>query len=603
VLLQTEAVQRRTVEDSLAAGEAILHRNLELADSVAIDRSLPGGLSMVLRTFFNLPEWIVLTGVAVMLLAALALAAYGWIRRERLKAWFRPRWERRKWKLAFIVVTAAVVMGMGAFSMAAMNYTEHANEFCVSCHVMTPAFTKFQDSEHSKLGCHDCHRQSIFASLRQLYLWFADRPEEIPPHAGVPTAICAECHVTSDPERNWQRIVATAGHRVHLHSDSLRGRIECITCHGAQVHKFVPIDQTCAQSGCHEGLDMKMGKMSRVSVHCAGCHEFTAPVAENISIDSASKFLVPASNQCMACHEMRRQMGDFEAERDPHKGTCGMCHDPHTQDLPRDAFNTCATAGCHAQADTTPMHRGISRAAFEDCAQCHKAHVWELEDASCVSCHRATVTAPRRVTTAAFTATFAHRDHQRVDCKACHSGREGHGALNIRSANDCQSCHHGTATTQAAASCTACHQPASIARTYQVRTQGRTTVRSAAQTRALPFRHPEHRGISCESCHAAPVTRAVTRDCASCHAEHHQPERDCRSCHTLDVMRTTEHQRTAHLGCAGAGCHTSQTAVQLRPTRNVCLSCHQTLENHRPGQECAQCHQVNWNPAARGRTQ
>jgi hypothetical protein len=592
------------VEDTLAAGDAILHRNLALADSVAIERSLPGGLSMGLRLFFNLPEWVVLTGVAVLLLVAVALGIYAWKRREALAAWFRPRWETRKWKLGFIIATVAVVLGMGTFSVAAMNYTEHANEFCVSCHVMTPAFVKFQDSEHSKLGCHDCHRQSIFASLRQLYLWFVDRPEEIPPHSPVPTAICAECHVQKDPEKNWQRIVATAGHRVHLNSDSLRGKVECVTCHGAEVHKFVPIDRTCAQSGCHDRIDMQLGKMTQVSVHCAGCHEFTAPVAENISVDSAAKFLVPATNQCMACHEMRRQLLGFESELDPHKGTCGSCHDPHTHKVPADAFNTCAAAGCHANADTVSMHRGLARSVYDDCSQCHKAHEWELADASCKSCHRATAAAPRRTTsTASFTSTFAHREHRAVECSACHSARDGHGSLTIRSARDCESCHHGTASAPPVAQCAACHQPSTLARAYPVRTQVRTTVRQAAQTRDLPFRHPEHRGISCETCHATPVTRAVSRDCASCHAEHHQPERNCRSCHTQDVMRRTEHQRIAHTGCAGSGCHTDQAALQLPPVRNVCLSCHQTLQNHRPGRECAQCHQVNWNPEARGRTQ
>jgi hypothetical protein len=591
------------VEDSLAAGEAILHRNVQIADSVAIDRSLPGdALSMLLRFVFNLPEWIVLGAVGIVLAIVAALGYYAWRRRERLRAWFLPRWERRKWKLAFIAVGVAAVVAMGSFGAAAMSYTEHANEFCVSCHVMTPAFVKFQDSEHSKLGCHDCHRQSIFASLRQLYLWFVDRPEEIPPHAPVPTAICSECHVQRDPQNTWERIVATAGHRVHLNSDSLRGQIECVTCHGAQVHKFVPIDMTCAQSGCHDNLDMRMGRMSRVSIHCAGCHEFTAPVAENIPLDSASKFLVPATSQCLACHEMRRQMAGFDAEKDPHRGTCGMCHDPHVQRDPRDAFNTCGTAGCHEAADTVGMHRGLSRAAFDDCGQCHRAHEWELEGASCLSCHRATATAPRQATAAGFTAQFAHRQHQNVDCRACHSSREGHGALTIRTATDCQACHHGTASSQPAAACAACHTASAIARPYPVTASVRTSVRPAAQTRVLPFRHPEHRGISCETCHATPVTRAVSRDCASCHAEHHEPERNCRACHTEAVMRTTDHQRTVHLGCAGSGCHTDAAALRLPPVRNVCLSCHQDLVNHRPGGECAQCHQVDWNPLARGRS-
>jgi hypothetical protein len=34
--------------------------------------------------------------------------------------------------------------------------------------------------------------------------------------------------------------------------------------------------------------------------------------------------------------------------------------------------------------------------------------------------------------------------------------------------------------------------------------------------------------------------------------------------------------------------------VPLQETRNVCLTCHTDMLNHRPGRQCAECHEVRW---------
>ena len=68
-------------------------------------------------------------------------------------------------------------------------------------------------------------------------------------HADVPNRTCAECHIEGDPER-WRVIANSVGHRVHLESSELDG-LQCVECHATSIHEFAPIDQTCAQSGCH----------------------------------------------------------------------------------------------------------------------------------------------------------------------------------------------------------------------------------------------------------------------------------------------------------------------------------------------------------------
>lgn len=50
------------------------------------------------------------------------------------------------------------------------------------------------------------------------------------------------------------------------------------------------------------------------------------------------------------------------------------------------------------------------------------------------------------------------------------------------------------------------------------------------------------------------------------------------------------HSGDVHAGCAGGGCHGDAPVLSLAPQRNVCQVCHQDLVDHRPGQECTNCH-------------
>jgi hypothetical protein len=604
-----------------------------------IESPLPGGIDAVVRFLLgHVPQWVQIAGLVVAFLVVVTLAVVVWRRRAAIRGWFVSRPRRTQYLLAGAV--GVLLVAIVGFSAASWNYIQHSNGFCVSCHVMAPAFTRFQASEHSKLECHDCHRQSIFASARQLYLWVADRPEEIGPHAKVPTPICAECHIQERPDSVWQRISATAGHRTHLASDSVALKdVQCVTCHGQEVHKFVPVDRTCGQSGCHEKVEIKLGKMAaQTSLHCVGCHNFTAPVAEHISVDSASKQLRPGQAECFSCHEMQRLLTDFNPANDPHEATCGMCHNPHTQETPRAARESCATAGCHAGADTlTPFHRGIAASTLANCTSCHRAHDWVVRGASCLTCHRdilndgpgrtAVVEPPPRAWTphatplesrgsgAATTAhgsivtfvsrqsqqppqgtapsaisDFSHRRHRAVECTACHATRgQRHGQLTVTTDRDCQSCHHSA---EQRTPCGSCHEARELAPREAIPVQMSMPTWDAPRARTLPFGHADHRLIQCTTCHSAPLTMAVGRDCAACHQDHHRPTSDCRACH--QELRRPPHTRQAHLGCAGSGCHSDASVLALRPTRNVCEGCHQNQVRHMIGRECASCHQVAW---------
>ena len=337
---------------------------------------LPGGVAAVLRFFFNLPQWFQIAGFIVGVIVAAAVLAFVWRARRVIAAWIVSR--PRGVKISFAAGLAVVVLGLGGFSVVGYDYLEHNNGFCTGCHVMKVPFQRFAGSKHDSLSCHACHQQSMFANMRQLYLWVAERPQSIGMHAKVPTRICASCHVRGDAKESWQRIASTAGHRTHLESDSSALKnVQCVTCHGLEVHRFVPVDSTCAQSGCHVNVRIALAKMSnQTDAHCTTCHRFTAPVPALATRDSARGTLVPQFKQCVACHQMQAILADFDPAKDPHRGTCGFCHNPHVQKQTREAAQTCATAKCHVDWRSEPFHVGKNHQAVgTNCTLCHEPHL------------------------------------------------------------------------------------------------------------------------------------------------------------------------------------------------------------------------------------
>jgi hypothetical protein len=600
-------------------------------DTARVRTPLPGGVGNVVRAMLNAPSWLQIAVVLGGVVAVAVFAVWVWLHRAGLIGWMRTR--SRGWKIALAGVSILILTGAASFSLASWKYTQHDNGFCIGCHVMGSAWTKFQHSEHRKLLCHDCHQQSIFASMRQLYLWVAERPSDIPPHAKVPTAICATCHNQSNPDSTWKRILATAGHRVHMRKDDPKLRdVQCVTCHGAEVHHFVPVDKTCGQSGCHENITIKLGKMAgQTSLHCTGCHDFTQPVGMDVAVspDSASLHLVPTGAKCLDCHQMRTRMSSelamLDPKTEPHGGVCGSCHNPHQQDVTKAAFESCGTATCHARADTlTPFHRGLAQGALERCGSCHAPHTWKVESKNCVACHRAGGKIPVRdlrpgakrvhgpavdedVDTLelvddaapappAADTTFSHARHKTLACTACHSAQRSHGEMTIKRPIGCLECHHGT--TQKA-TCATCHASSTLPDQPQT-VPVSMSVRSGSPTRTLPFEHERHTKFECKSCHSTPVTLAAAKTCASCHAEHHTEAATCRTCHPAmprAVQRVAHPRATVHDGCGGSGCHRDAAILALPPVRNVCIACHSAQTNHKPGGDCGSCHLIRWASA------
>ena len=579
---------------------------------------LPGGLTPMMRFIFNLPPWVQITAVCIAALLAVAAVWFVWRRRARITGWIRTR--SRGWKIALVAGGVLVVAGAGAGGVAGWNYSMHDNSFCVSCHLMTPAFQRFEVSQHRNLECHACHRQSIFTSLTQLYYWVADRPDEVPPHAKVPTRICSECHM-SEPgalelhggpnaatpvkldrapdDTLWKHVLNTSGHAVHMRNDDPKfDKIACVTCHGAEVHRFQPVDKTCGQARCHDDVHIQLGKMAgQTALHCTGCHEFKSGITTaNISPDSARTGLVPKSNQCFSCHQMKEKLADYELAADKHQGSCGMCHDPHKQKTPAEAFTSCQNGGCHQRIDTlTAFHRGLGRDALANCASCHKAHTWKVQSTDCKACHvNPDLPLPDRGLHARFRVVTA-------------------GAATVPS-----SVAPGVTSTSAETPARRRGGP-SVDEGWNEApddTVWETTVAPLKGAASLTqpgdsnlFSHRKHKDLACTSCHATERSHGQLlvrgpNDCAACHHATTQ-KAQCRECHddrelgkqlVLSVpVKTTvtaniatrplgfKHEQHAKTECKA--CHDKSPTLAFD---RGCASCH--ADHHVAERDCKTCH-------------
>lgn len=620
-----------------------------IQDSVVVRSPLPGGAASVARFLLQgVPQWIQIAGFFVAVGVGLTVVFWLWRKRGELVSWFHTR--SRAVKLVLAAGVALLVLSLGGFGGASWNYIQHDNSFCTGCHVMTTAYVRFTESEHNKLSCHDCHQQSVFASLRQLYLWVAERPERIGPHAPVPDEVCARCHVTGSGAEVWRRIAMTAGHRTHLESDSSAlADIRCVTCHGVELHRFTPVDQTCAQANCHVDTRIELGGMvGQTALHCVTCHQYTAEVPALATWDSAAAALVPGMPQCFSCHEMQRVLAEFDPAYDPHQGKCGLCHNPHQQRRPEEALATCASSQCHADWRVHPFHMGRAHgAAAPRCNWCHEPHRARVDASDCVGCHTAASRRPavpetvrRRLQRAIpfdtsagpldgtpdlggssprqpvgspwpqgtkppqgielwsrridrfpeFTQdTFSHRRHSDLSCLACHETRTGHGRLTFAPPRGCQACHHREPATN---DCGRCHAGADLSSPLVV-TARFTVDRRTPTTRTIEFQHAVHSAVRCIECHTErfslePASEA--KSCTACHDRHHAPVRSCAGCHAAGPVRVAHSPPAeAHTGCDA--CHRADTIERLLPDRSFCGSCHaEQVQDHHPERECTVCH-------------
>jgi hypothetical protein len=634
-VLLSGALPMQAIQDTAAK---VAEGQAHALDSVTSHPTFPDPVIRIVQFIFQQSPFVMWGGVVLGAIVAMFILVTAWRRRQRIGLWLRTRSGAVKAAMiGALVLLVAVATGMG---YKAYDFVERDNRFCNGCHIFVPSgqviarpdtgdytLVNLLEGKHDTLSCHQCHALKPLKEAVKMVWWMSGaRDEEIPPHAKVPREVCSNCHVTGDAKESWQEIASTAGHRVHLESDSSDLKdVTCVTCHGLEAHHFVPVDSTCSQSGCHTQTKIQLGRMAGQSgLHCSVCHDFTAEVPKLATRDSAAGTLVPTLERCSSCHQMEALLTEFDPAHDPHSGTCGTCHDPHKQQAPEEAKLTCSSAGCHAAWRDIPFHAGANHRRVGDrCTTCHIPHRARVDASDCAGCHlrvrnqpgiRSNIPLPFDTTAAkqqAFEAppevrpprgkgdapiasiitappdSFSHQRHKAINCISCHGTRAGQGRLTIDPPRGCQICHH-----QAAAQndCRKCHDqeetgPAIVTHVTV------TVPRQAPRPRDVKFQHSEHETLRCQECHTRAVTLepdSAVKECRSCHEDHHAANRDCATCHTTGQL-TPAHQRPvqAHVRCDA--CHTPATVARLVPARSLCLTCH-AGQDHYPAKECTVCH-------------
>ena len=387
-------------------------------------------------------------------------------------------------------------------------------------------------------------------------------------------------------------------------------------CHSTSLHEFAPTNRTCGQAGCHDETSVTLGAMGDLTIHCVACHQFTEPVeAEPVASgqgDQPVGPLTPVREDCLSCHQMRQMLADLPAD-EPHDAQCGVCHDPHEQETPREAVATCTESGCHARVDTIPsFHHQRPGIRLVDCTQCHQAHKFRVDEENCLDCHEDIFQrdqAPARSTSTAGPGArgareAASRARARVD------SRDGSGpvagwtpstrgpspsfrALPPRSKDDTRSAEPKAASSGPGR--TVVHAPGGA-------------TRQEAPRDTIRFRHDDHSDIRCQTCHETgqPTVTTDPRWCRDCH---HTGRRSasCQSCHrpgelqarrfetprTLrfsvsddSTTRTLPFRHEPHVELECSRCHTGRPALSAADA--PCSECH--AEHHEPEAACTECH-------------
>lgn len=188
-----------------------------------------------------------------------------------------PEGKKRRrllWPLLGAVVVLCVLGGVG------MSATS-SNQFCSSCHEMTPETNTWKTTSHSKVSCVSCHAGEGIGNYFKYKLKIASFvvkhftgrvSDQIVATDPVQTQVCESCHSTA-------RVVTASGDINIPHDKHLKQGITCTACHGGVSHAYI----------AERGLTKK-----------ADIASWTVAKAGSVSTFDAAKTTMEA---CLDCHE------------------------------------------------------------------------------------------------------------------------------------------------------------------------------------------------------------------------------------------------------------------------------------------------------------
>ncbi|MGD2067981.1 MAG: hypothetical protein PVI57_04790 [Gemmatimonadota bacterium] len=499
------------------------------------------------------------------------------------------------------------------------SLTAHAevpNEKCAACHVQGDpdrwesirnsaghrVHLESNDPSLQGLNCVECHSTSLhqFTAASETCAQSGCHEDSDIQLGGMGdlTIHCTACHGFSDPVPEGTPLeAALAATRPNANA--------CLSCHAMRALVDMPPDEphdaVCGK--CHNPHEQATPEQAVESCATAGCHsqpDTLTPMHRGLGIGELA--------DCTQCHVAH----DWNVEAE----TCLGCHEDVVEEggivATGPEASDPALPGSVVPGLDAARRAGLVHPAGLDLSgpgpRAASPGEWPLPPTPAVSgtgsspgsvvdsdrappAGRATPvwasSAPQQVRD---TATFSHRRHRNVECTQCHSTEQSHGQLTVVGLEDCRSCHHRPPVSN---DCSRCHEQGSTPGEVYSMTRDMAFSVGDAGPRDLPFDHGPHVGLECSSCHTEGLERSAAEvDCTACHEQHHRPEASCRSCH--EPAPASAHPNEVHQGCSGSGCHQDVApGIQGVPrTRPFCLACHQDRVEHRPGQNCVECHRL-----------
>ncbi|MHB9057148.1 MAG: cytochrome c3 family protein [Paludibacteraceae bacterium] len=347
--------------------------------------------------------------------------------------------KKRNWLLIGLIAVIAI----GLLSGVTLKVTS-TPQFCSSCHEMSPEFTTWEVTSHSKIACVTCHIppgpvnlvKHKLASVQQLAEHITGKiPQPIAMNTIINNNVCEQCHSS-------MRKVTPSGDILIPHDKHLAQGIACVACHGGVAHGFVAERGLTGKEDYDTWTIAKADKVTKFDglktamEVCLDCHDQVnqgkKPWLTNGGVEKTQEQRIAQSEENFKV--AATATGQLHEKSQPAIVTTGTItmHPPITK-----------CAGCHTAIPTPDSHHDQSwgtnhgvtaRKDVDYCATCHSRQA-----------ERAQVTAATNVGDYARDNPF---------CTECHAKRPlGHLAdrkawlpahpevIKAKGAGNCLACH------------------------------------------------------------------------------------------------------------------------------------------------------------------
>jgi len=277
-----------------------------------------------------------------------------------------------------LLIVLGGLLGLVLITGVALKVTS-TPQFCSSCHEMSPEYSTWHESSHSKIACVTCHIEPgavslvkhKISSLNQLFLHLTGKvPDTIVMPEPIKNEVCEQCHSTV-------RKVTASGDIIIPHDKHLAQGIACVACHAGVAHGFV------AERGLNEKKDLSTWDNSKaVKVMsfddtklgmevCLNCHEQVnagkKPWLENQGqgqteqqrLDEQGKVKELAANANGSLSELAKPATAVDTGGLHPPMGCGACH------------SASKTPDSHKTNDWKTTHGITASQDVRYCASCH----------------------------------------------------------------------------------------------------------------------------------------------------------------------------------------------------------------------------------------